>query len=150
MQTETAPLQVIYQGHKGMCASRRVSSKSLSETCWSLIEYVKLLMLKWNCAGLPAVWNTKEKTASLLYFGINTIFIFFSPTPLPQHSPTAVTGNFYKGTLSALQQTVNIFMNGKARHLQVVHTQTCTFNLEGSLSWTTRKKLVSAIEHVHF
>lgn len=72
------------------------------------------------------------------------MLFFFCPIPLPQHSRTSVTDNFYKGILSALQQTLNIFMNGKARHLQVVHTQTCTFNLEGSLSWTGRKKPMSA------
>lgn len=91
----------------------------------------------------------KRKLEVCFHFGTNTIFISF-PTPLPQHSQTAVTDNFYKGTLSALQQTVNSFMNGKTRHLQVVHTQTCTVNLEGSLSWNTRKKTVSATEHVYF
>lgn len=37
-------------------------------------------------------------------------------------------------------------MAGKARHLQVVHTQTCIFNSEGSLLWFGRKKRTTATE----
>lgn len=42
-------------------------------------------------------------------------------------------------------------MAGKARHLEVVHIQTCTFNSEGTFLWFGRKKPMSMTEQrVHF
>ena len=86
----------------------------------------------------------KRNLEVCFHFGTTAVCIlFFFPAPLLQHSGTAVTDNSYKGILSALQQTVNIFMNGGThanRHIP--------FKRKPYKDW--KKNSASATEHVHF